>query len=268
VLSSGDERRCQVKEEASVVATSKLPRIAAAFWVMKISATTLGETAGDLLSMTLNVGYAASSVILVSAFFVSLLAQLLSTRYHPPIYWTVILTTSTAGTTMSDYMDRTLGLGYAKGSALLVTLLLGVLATWRYTTGSLSVDDVRTRRAELFYWVAILFSNTLGTALGDFLADDSGLGFLGGALLIGALLTLVLVATFFTRLSRVVLFWIAFVLTRPFGATVGDVLTKSRDKGGLALGTIGSSAVLMTILVVFVALSVVKQRRMRLARSG
>jgi uncharacterized membrane-anchored protein len=244
-----------VKEEAGVAAMSKLPRIAATFWVMKISATTLGETAGDLLSMTLNVGYAVSSVILVSAFFVSLFAQLLSTRYQPPIYWTVILTTSTAGTTMSDYMDRTLGLGYAKGSALLVTLLLVILTTWRYTTGSLSVDDVRTRRAELFYWVAILVSNTLGTALGDFLADESGLGFLGGALLVGGLLTMVLVATFLTRLSRVALFWIAFVLTRPFGATVGDVLTKSRDKGGLALGTIGSSAVLMTILLIFVALS-------------
>jgi uncharacterized membrane-anchored protein len=241
----------------------KLPKITVAFWAMKISATTLGETAGDLLSMTLGVGYGASSAILISAFFVSLLAQLIATRYQPPLYWLVILTTSTAGTTMSDYMDRSLGLGYAKGSALLVTLLLLTLGTWRHVTGSLAVDLVRTRRAEMFYWVAILFSNTLGTALGDFLADDSGLGFAGGALLIGGLLAVVLAATFFTKASRVALFWIAFVLTRPFGATVGDVLTKSRERGGLALGTIGASAVLAAILVGLVIHAMAALRRER-----
>jgi uncharacterized membrane-anchored protein len=242
-------------------ANSKLPKIVAAFWVMKISATTLGETAGDLLSMTLNVGYAASSLILLSGFFLSLGAQLLSKRYHPALYWTVILSTSTAGTTMSDYMDRTLGIGYTKGAALLVGILLCLFAAWRFSTGTLSVDQVRTRKAELFYWIAILFSNTLGTALGDFLADSSGLGFLGGALLIGGLLALVLLATFLTRLSRVLLFWVAFVLTRPFGATVGDVLTKSRDQGGLNFGTIGSSAILAGILVVFVVWEMFKTRR-------
>jgi uncharacterized membrane-anchored protein len=244
---------------------SKLPKIAAAFWVMKISATTLGETAGDLLSMTLNVGYASSSLILVSGFFVGLVAQLLSKRYHPALYWTVILSTSTAGTTMSDYMDRTLGLGYTKGAALLVIILLCVFAAWRWTTGTLAVDRVRTHKAELFYWMAILFSNTLGTALGDFLADSSGLGFLGSALLIGGCLTLVLLATFLTRLSRVLLFWVAFVLTRPFGATVGDVLTKSKDKGGLNFGTVGSSAILAGILVVFVVWATFKERRAVLA---
>jgi uncharacterized membrane-anchored protein len=244
-------------------AESKLPKIAAAFWVMKISATTLGETAGDLLSMTMNVGYAESSLILLLGFFVSLVAQLLSKRYHPALYWTVILSTSTAGTTMSDYMDRTLGLGYPKGAALLIIILLCVFAAWRLTTGTLSVDHVRTRKAELFYWIAILFSNTLGTALGDFLADSSGLGFLGGALLIGGLLVLVLLATFLTRLSRVLLFWLAFVLTRPFGATVGDVLTKSKAKGGLNFGTIGSSAILAGILVVFVAWATIKEKRVR-----
>jgi uncharacterized membrane-anchored protein len=242
-------------------ADSKLPKITAAFWVMKISATTLGETAGDLLSMTLKVGYAASSVLLLSAFCASLVAQLLTKRYRPPLYWTVILTTSTAGTTMSDYMDRTLGLGYAKGAALLLTLLGCVFAAWRLTTGSLSVDHVQTRKAEIFYWTAILFSNTLGTALGDFLADSSGLGFEGGAALIGGLLIVVLLLTFLTKLSRVALFWIAFVLTRPFGATVGDVLTKGPEKGGLGFGTAGSSAVLAAILVAFVAWSTVKERR-------
>ncbi len=231
---------------------SKLPKITAAFWVMKIAATTLGETAGDLMSMTLKVGYAVSSLVLITAFAVSLGAQLLSKRYHPPLYWTVILMTSTAGTTMSDTMDRTLGLGYAKGAAILVTILAALFATWRISTGSLSVDHITTRKSEIFYWVTILFSNTLGTALGDFLADSSGLGFFGGALLIGGLLALVLAAAFFTKMSRVALFWIAFVLTRPFGATVGDVLTKSRAQGGLAFGTIGASAILAVILIAFV----------------
>ena len=247
------------------VAKSKLPKIAAAFWVMKISATTLGETAGDLLSMTLNIGYATSSILLVSGFVLSLAAQLLSKRYHPALYWTVILATSTAGTTMSDYMDRTLGLGYSKGAALLVAILLCTFAAWRWTTGTLSVDRVDTRKAELFYWIAILFSNTLGTALGDFLAESSGLGFLGGAFLIGGLLALVLLATLLTRLSRVLLFWIAFVLTRPFGATVGDVLTKTKAKGGLNLGTVGSSAVLALVLVAFVVWSTIRQGRERAA---
>jgi len=243
---------------------SKLPRVAAAFWVMKIAATTLGETAGDLLSMTLNVGYGVSSVLLMCAFLVSLAAQLLAKRYHPPLYWTVILTTSTAGTTMSDYMDRTLGLGYAKGTALLITILLCIFAFWRFTTGSLSVERVKSRKVELLYWIAILFSNTLGTALGDFLADSSGLGFAGGAFLIGGLLTLILIVTFTTRVSRVFLFWVAFVLTRPFGATMGDFLTKSKERGGLNLGTMGSSAVLASILLVFVALAMVRERKVRL----
>jgi uncharacterized membrane-anchored protein len=239
----------------------KLPRVTAAFWAMKIAATTLGETAGDLLSMTLKVGYAVASIILVSAFVASLAAQLAAKRYLPPLYWAVILTTSTAGTTMSDWMDRSLGLGYAMGSAILVTLLCSTLALWRWSTGSLSVDHVTTRKAELFYWIAILFSNTLGTALGDFLADDSGLGFAGGALLIGGLLAVVVLLTFATRISRVLLFWIAFVLTRPFGATVGDVLTKAPDKGGVGFGTIGASAVLGGVLVVLVIVAVVQPRR-------
>jgi uncharacterized membrane-anchored protein len=250
-----------VSDTSTRVEESKLPEITAAFWIMKIAATTLGETAGDLLSMTMKVGYAASSVLLISAFAVSLGAQLFSQRHRPPVYWTVILTTSTAGTTMSDYMDRTLGLGYAKGSALLLTLLGCVFAFWRLRFGSLSVNHVRTRKVELLYWIAILFSNTLGTALGDFLADDSGLGFAGGALLIGSLLALVLLATFFTKLSRVLLFWIAFVLTRPFGATVGDVLTKAREQGGLALGTAGASAVLAAVLVAFVVRANLEERR-------
>lgn len=246
---------------------NKLPQITLAFWIMKICATTLGETAGDLLSMTLDVGYAISSLILISAFFAALLTQLASKRYNPLVYWAVILSTSTAGTTMSDFMDRTLGLGYATGSAILVGILLCIFALWRVTEGSLSVDRIRSRRGELFYWGAILFSNTLGTALGDFLADDSGLGFAGGALLIGGALALVVAAHYFTRISTVLLFWLAFVLTRPFGATLGDVLTKTHEKGGLDFGTVGSSLVLGGVLLVLVVYATWVQRQ-RAAYAG
>jgi uncharacterized membrane-anchored protein len=245
---------------------NKIAKVTASFWVMKICATTLGETAGDLLSMTLNVGYAVSSIILLSVFFASVIAQLRAKRFHPMLYWTVILTTSTAGTTMSDFMDRTLKFGYTTGSLVLVGCLLIVLAAWRLTEKTLSVSDIETPRAEMFYWTAILFSNTLGTALGDFLADSSGLGFLGGAALIGGVLALILLAYFFTRLDRVVLFWLAFVLTRPFGATFGDLLTKSAAKGGLNFGTIGSSIVLASLLVLFITYTSVMEKR-ELAKS-
>ncbi len=233
-------------------ALSKLPQITLFFWIMKICATTLGETAGDLLSMTLNVGYAISSMILITVFLVTLVTQLASKAYNPVLYWTVILSTSTAGTTMSDYMDRTLGLGYAKGSMLLVCLLMLVLAVWRITEKTLAVTDVKSLRAESFYWLAILLSNTLGTALGDFLADDSGLGFAGGALLISGTIAVVALAKFYTQISPILLFWMAFILTRPLGATVGDLLTKPMVKGGLGFGTIGSSIVLLSILVCLV----------------
>ena len=247
---------------------NKVAKVTLYFWIMKICATTLGETGGDLLSMTMNVGYAVSSLILLAFFFVTLAIQLASKKYHPVIYWLVIVSTSTAGTTISDYMDRTLELGYFKGSLLLISCLLIILGVWRYSVGTLSVNYIQTRKAELFYWIAILFSNTLGTALGDFLADSSGLGFLGGAILIGALIGLVVLAYFFTRISHVVLFWIAFVLTRPFGATFGDVLTKPLDRGGLNLGTIGSSAVLAAILVVLIIYTTMKHNQVATEPEG
>tara|TARA_R110000868_G_scaffold37022_2_gene130988 strand:+ start:18203 stop:18952 length:750 start_codon:yes stop_codon:yes gene_type:complete len=228
---------------------NKVAAITFAFWVMKICATTLGETAGDLLSMTLNVGYAASSLILIGIFLATLVGQLTAKSYHPLLYWSVILSTSTAGTTMSDYIDRSLGMGYVAGSAMLLTLLLAILALWRANVGTLSVANVKSLKVESFYWAAILVSNTLGTALGDFLADSSGLGFAGGALLIATLITLIVLAYFFTSISRTALFWIAFVLTRPLGATVGDLLTKPLENGGLGFGTVGSSAVLLVILI-------------------
>jgi len=230
----------------------KIPEITLLFWIMKICATTLGETAGDLLSMTLNVGYALSTIILFVGFLITLIGQLSIKKYVPAIYWLVILSTSTAGTTMSDFMDRTLGFGYAFGSSILILLLCITLFIWHKFEKSLSVTDINSKRGELFYWTAILISNTLGTALGDYLADDSGLGFSGGAILIGSLLALIVIAYYFTKISRLILFWIAFVLTRPFGATFGDLLTKSHNKGGFDLGTIGSSLFLFSILLVLV----------------
>lgn len=240
---------------------NRVAQVTIFFWIMKICATTLGETAGDLLSMTLNVGYAASSIILLSFFLVVLGAQLATTKFHPVLYWSVILATSTAGTTMSDYMDRTLQLGYAVGSVILVSCLAVVLVVWRLSVGTLSVDNIVTRKVEIFYWVAILFSNTLGTALGDYLADSSGLGFMGGAALIGGLIGLTVLAFYFTNINRIILFWIAFVLTRPFGATFGDLLTKPIAKGGLNFGTTGSSLILAGILVVFIVYTTIRDKR-------
>lgn len=239
----------------------KVAEVTLAFWIMKICATTLGETAGDLLSMTMNVGYATSSVILLSFFLITLIIQLSRKRFYPVIYWLVILSTSTAGTTMSDYMDRTLNLGYATGSLILASLVVTMLIIWWLTEHSLSVTNIQSFRPEMFYWITILFSNTLGTALGDYLADSSGLGFMGGALLIGGLILLTSLFYFFTKVSHVILFWIAFVLTRPFGATFGDLLTKPIAKGGLNLGTVGSSAVLFTILTTLVFVASIKQHK-------
>lgn len=240
---------------------NKVAQVTFLFWVMKICATTLGETAGDLLSMTLNVGYAVSSLILIGAFLTTLGFQLSQKQFHPALYWLVILSTSTAGTTISDFMDRTLGLGYATGSLILVSCLVVVLLAWRASEKTLSVDCITTPRAEAFYWLAVLVSNTLGTATGDFLADNSGLGFLGGAALIGGLLVLITLSALFTKTNRVLLFWMAFVLTRPFGATFGDLLMKPVSKGGLNLGTIGSSFVLAAILVFLVVSTTISHRR-------
>lgn len=228
---------------------NKVAAVTTSFWLVKICATTLGETAGDLLSMTLGLGYAWGSILLMTAFAALLVAQLRARQFSPALYWSVILATSTAGTTMSDFLDRTAGLGYATGSALIATTLGLVLLLWRAVEGSLAVDRIETPRAECFYWLAILVSNTLGTALGDYLADDSGLGFMGGALLIGSLLAVLVLLWRYSRLSPVLLFWLAFVLTRPFGATFGDLLTKPVAAGGLGGGTAGASAVLLGLML-------------------
>lgn len=241
---------------------NKLPAITISFWIMKICATTLGETAGDLLSMTLNIGYAISSMLLLCFFFITLFIQLSTKKYHPIIYWAVILATSTAGTTISDFMDRTLELGYATGALILATLLIVTLTIWKISEKTLAVTNITSTRGELFYWTAILFSNTLGTALGDLLADNSGLGFAGGAILIASLLILIVLAYKLTKISHIILFWLAFVLTRPFGATFGDLLTKPLEKGGLNFGTIGSSAILFVILVILIIISMARIKQL------
>jgi uncharacterized membrane-anchored protein len=246
---------------------SKLPQITLAFWVMKICATTLGETAGDLMSMTMNVGYAISSLILIGIFIATLAAQLAARRYHPVLFWTVILSTSTAGTTISDYMDRTLQLGYPTGAAILLTALVLVFILWHQVLGSVSLNAITTRKAEAFYWTAILVSNTLGTAMGDFLADSSGLGFGGGALLIASLILFTVLLHYFSRISQTLLFWAAFVLTRPFGATIGDLLTKPHEQGGFDFGTIGASGVLLAVLIICIVLTTRAQGKRQRALS-
>jgi uncharacterized membrane-anchored protein len=233
---------------------NKVPQVTLAFWIIKICATTLGETGGDALSMTLHVGYALSTLILFAIFLVTLAAQISARKYNPVLYWLVILSTTTAGTTMSDFLDRSAHLGYIGGSALLLAILVGVLVAWRLTLGSISFNHVADPKVEAFYWVTILFSNTLGTALGDYLSDDAGLGYTGAAMLIGAALVVIAALYFLTPISRTVLFWSAFVLTRPLGATLGDTLTKPLSHGGLSLGTLQSSAVLAVAMVVLVAL--------------
>lgn len=240
---------------------NKVAAVTLGFWIMKICATTLGETGGDMFSMTFKIGYEHSSMILISIFFVTLAMQIFSKKFNPFLYWTVILSTSTAGTTMSDFMDRTLHLGYEKGSLILISCLLTVLTIWYLSEKSLSVNNIQTKKAEMFYWIAILFSNTLGTAFGDFLSDNLSLGFIGGALLVGSLIALTVLAWKFTKINSVILFWIAFVLTRPFGATFGDLLTKPAYKGGLNLGTIGSSIVLASILLILMIISYYKEKR-------
>ncbi len=246
------------------VSPKRLPEITLIFWIMKIAATTLGETAGDLLAQTMRVGYAVASLILFSLFAVSLVAQLRARRFHPALYWTVILSTSTAGTTMSDFMNRSAGLGYFKGALVLITCLAAVFWAWKISGYPFDVTRVTTFRGETLYWTAILFSNTLGTSLGDFLADDTRLGFAGGALLICGVLALIVVAKYTTGVSTTLLFWIAFVLTRPLGATAGDFFSKPIAHGGLGYGTVGASLVLASTLLVLI---VHQARRRRVAPS-
>jgi uncharacterized membrane-anchored protein len=258
----------------------KLPEVTLAFWIMKIAATTLGETAGDLFAQTLKLGYFLTTISLFLVFVVTLAVQLRSARYNPFFYWTVILSTSMAGTTMSDFMNRDasskylsngatslgwgpqgLGLGYPEGAAILISILIAIFVVWKLTGMTFVIRDIVTFRGEALFWSAILVSNTLGTSMGDFLSDSSGLGYAGGALLVIGVLVVLVGLMGVPAVPNVLLLWIAFVLTRPLGATAGDFLTKPVAKGGLNLGTAGSSAVLLAILFGLMAYAQLRERR-------
>jgi uncharacterized membrane-anchored protein len=241
----------------------KVPEVTLAFWLVKIAATTLGETGGDAVTMSMNLGYLVGTLIFAAAFVVAVAAQIRVRRFHPYLYWAVIVATTTAGTTLADFVDRSLGIGYAGGSTLLLALLVASIALWHFTLGSVAVKSVDSPKAEIFYWVTIMFSQTLGTALGDWTADSAGLGYEGGAIVFAAGLALIAAAYYWTRLSRTLLFWLAFILTRPLGATVGDFLDKPHAQGGLAWSRYTATAVLAAIILA----SVFWMTRSKAARS-
>ncbi len=228
---------------------SKVPQVTVVFWIIKIAATTLGETGGDAVSMSMNLGYLVGTAIFAALFVGAVVAQIRFDRFHPLMYWATIVASTTVGTTLADYADRSLGIGYAGGASLLAALLVTSLFVWHRSLGSISVDTVRSTKAEVFYWVTIMFSQTLGTALGDWTADSAGLGYAGGAMVFGGLLGLVVLAYFFTKAPRTLLFWLAFVITRPLGAVVGDLLDKPLAKGGLDLSRYSASAVLLAFML-------------------
>jgi uncharacterized membrane-anchored protein len=248
---------------------SKVPHVTFAFWVIKLLATTLGETGGDALSMSLDLGYAVASLIYIAFFAVTLAVQVASKRYRPFAYWAVVVATTTVGTTMSDYLDRTVGLGYVKSSIMLFCCVIAVLLLWRRVAGRVEFENITTRKQEIFYWLTILVANTLGTALGDFVASSTGLGFERGALVFAGLLAVVAAAHFWLkRISPAVLFWAAYVLTRPLGATLGDTLTKPLADGGLDLGRILSSIVMVVLMIIGIILVARRERHQDESISG
>ena len=237
---------------------SKVPEVTLSFWLIKIAATTLGETGGDAVSMSMNLGYLVGTAIFALIFIVAVVLQIRARQFHPTVYWATIIASTTVGTTLADYADRSLGIGYAGGASLLFILLMASLSIWYWTLGSISFHSVRSPKSEVFYWVTIMFSQTLGTALGDWVADTAGRGYVGGAAIFSALLLIVVAAYFWTKISRTKLFWAAFILTRPLGAVVGDFLDKPVSAGGLAWNRYAASAVLLAFIVV--SLLLVPQR--------
>lgn len=232
---------------------TKVPAVTLGFWIIKIAATTLGETGGDTVTMTMGLGYLVGTAIFGAALVLLVWWQIAADRFHPSLYWATIIASTTAGTTLADFADRSLGIGYTGGSTLLLACVLLSLAAWRWALGSVSVATVRTPKAEIFYWITITFSQTLGTALGDWVADSSGLGYLGGALLFAAGLAVLVALYAFTQTSRVVLFWAAFILTRPLGATVGDFFDKPVSQGGLDM----SRPLASLVLAMFIAAAII-----------
>ena len=250
-----------MKQHALDAVISKVPQITLLFWGIKILATTFGETAGDALSMSLNVGYLLSTFIFALIFLAFVIVQIRAKSYHPYLYWFTIIASTTMGTTLADFVDRSLGIGYLGGSTLLLSLVLLTLFAWHKVEGSISPHIVQPR-AELFYWLTITFAQTLGTALGDWSSDTAGLGYTGGILLYVVLLFMVIVLYLFTKTSRVMLFWVAFVLTRPLGAVVGDFLDKPISHGGLDLSRFGASAVLLAAIFFCIAVANYRTRRL------
>jgi uncharacterized membrane-anchored protein len=234
---------------------NKVPHVNLMFWVIKIAATTLGETGGDAVSMSMGLGYLVGTAVFGAIFLLAVVAQVRANGFHPLLYWMTIIATTTVGTTLADFADRSLGIGYAGGSSILVAALLASLFAWHRTLGSISVETIISPKAEVFYWITIMFSQTLGTALGDWTADSAGLGYGGSAIVFGAMLAIVCAAYWWTAVSRTMLFWVAFILTRPLGAVVGDLLDKPLGDGGLDLSRYTASAVLLffiaTCIVVF-----------------
>ena len=228
---------------------SKVPEVSLLFWVIKIAATTLGETGGDAVSMSMKLGYLAATALFALLFLAAVMAQIRASAFKPLLYWATIIATTTVGTTLADFVDRSLGIGYAGGSSLLLALLMGSLWVWHRSLGSVSVGSVNSPKAEMFYWLTIMFSQTLGTALGDWTADTAGLGYTGAALVFGVCLAMVLAAYCWTTVSRTLLFWAAFILTRPLGAVVGDFLDKPLSAGGLALSRYSASAALFAFML-------------------
>jgi len=280
IIADGDAAGAKATSGTGKSVMKKLPEVTVAFWVMKIAATTLGETAGDLFAQTLQIGYFLTTIVLFLVFVVTLVVQLRSGHYQPFFYWTVILSTSMAGTTMSDFMNRDasaeylssgtsslgwgpqgLGMGYPTGAAILVSILLAIFFVWKLSGMTFQIRDIVTFRGETLFWAAILVSNTLGTSMGDSLSDSSGLGYGGGALLVVGALAVLVALMKVPAVPNTLLFWIAFVLTRPLGATAGDFLTKPVAKGGLNLGTIGSSVVLLAALLTLVAYGHMRERK-------
>ncbi len=239
---------------STMPAFGKVPEVTLIFWITKIAATTLGETGGDAVSMSMHLGYLVGTGIFAATFLLAVAAQIRATRFHPLLYWTTIIATTTVGTTLADFADRSLGIGYTGGATALFALLMILLATWYKVLGSVSVDSVASPRSEMFYWTTIMISQTLGTALGDWTADTAGLGYAGGAAVFGILLLIVMAGYLWTRISRALLFWVAFILTRPLGAVVGDFLDKPIASGGLALSRYSASAVLLAFILLSIAL--------------
>ena len=237
------------RDQTALSQSSKVPAVTLGFWIIKIAATTLGETGGDTVSMTMNLGYLTGTAIFLAALAVLVVCQIMANRFHPVLYWATIVASTTAGTTMADFADRSLGIGYAGGSSILLVAVLAMLGLWYWSERPVSVETVSRPRVELFYWATITLSQTLGTALGDWIADNAGLGYTAGSLVFGAALAAVAAAYYWTSISRVVLFWAAFILTRPLGATVGDLLDKPLDHGGLALSRPIASAVIASLMI-------------------